>query len=356
MKRILLCLLVFLSVATISCKKENAIEDPAKEGPLKITKLLPLSDNIPYQALGSGKIVFERKYEKGNSSFYVIDVDQKRSTGFMLNSPMTQPTISPKGDKIACALQNSGNENPAWNIYVMNLDGSGCFPANESDQQANFPTWNQDGTKIVYYTSGSDKALFMQSPVENSPDRVELLKFHDTGDPEWSIDPLGGFTVSNTGNLVSVSTSGKPAGLIDIEPFSGKEGVKVLLSPLTDLFFGYDPNARVESPVFSPDGSKIGFIVIYTNPLENSWISVVFSVINPDGSNLISVGGMGGYQPHTLPPFMSLCWSPDATKMLFSIPDGENSCHLYVVNLDGSGYSQVTNQINVFDSNVSWSK
>ena len=348
--------MVFLSVLTISCKKENVTVGPEKEGPFKVTKLLPLSDDIPYQALGSGKILFERTYDQGGSSFYIIDVDNKKSSGFSLGSSITQPCISPSGNKIACALLNSANLKSTWNIYVMNTDGSDCVPAFVSDLPANFPTWNFDGSKIVYYTSGSDARLYMQSPVENASDRVELVKFYDDGDPDWLVKPVGGFTVSPTGKLVSVSTSKKLDGLIDIEPFTGKEGIDVILSPYTDLDF-VSPNFRVESPVFSPDGSRIAFLSIYTNPAEGGWMNVMIDIIDPDGSNLVPVGGMGGYQPHRdLPRYVSLCWSPDGTKVLFAMPDGEKTCHIFVVNLDGSGYSQVTNQMNIFDSNVSWSR
>ena len=79
--------------------------------------------------------------------------------------------------------------------------------------------------------------------------------------------------------------------------------------------------------------------------------------MDPDGSNLVQVGAIGGYQPDArLDRYVSLCWSPDGTKILFAMPDSEETSHLYVVNLDGSGFSQITNQIDVFDSNVSWSR
>jgi hypothetical protein len=91
--------------------------------------------------------------------------------------------------------------------------------------------------------------------------------------------------------------------------------------------------------------------------METSWISLGINSFDPDGTNVVQVSGISGYQPDAhLSRYVLLCWSPDGTKILFAIPDGEKTCHLYVVNLDGSGYSQVTNQINVFDSNVSWSR
>ena len=89
----------------------------------------------------------------------------------------------------------------------MNTDGTNCFPAFKSDQDANYPTWNNNGSKILYYTSNPDGLLYMQSPVENATDRAEIIKFHYPDDPAWEIDPSGGFSSSPAGNLTSVSTS-----------------------------------------------------------------------------------------------------------------------------------------------------
>jgi Tol biopolymer transport system component len=347
--------LIFLCTIQIGCNHADTTVDPAGEDPLAVTTLLPLSDVIPYQQLGSGKIVFERIYDQGTSSFYVIDIDQKISSGFTLNSPMKQPAISPEGDRIACALLNSGNINPVWNIHVMRIDGTECFPVVASEQHSYYPVWNRDGSRLLYYTSYPDGALYMMSPVENSPDRLELVKFYDPGDPDWLIDPLGRFSLSGSNNLVSVSTSDTLDGLIRIAPYMDKEGVSLLLSPYTDLYY-VSPNFSVESPVFSPGGLHIAFITLSTNPLEKNLLSVIVSIIDPDGDNLSSVGAMGSYLPDYSPPYTSLCWSPDGTKILLSMPDSENSSHLYVVNLDGSVGFQVTNQPNIRDCNVSWSK
>lgn len=356
MKNLLIHLSILLVFITFSCSKEDVNDIPDEDSPLKITKLLPLSDNIPYQALGSGKILFERRYDDGESVFYVIDIDKRKSSGFKLKSPITQPSISPSGTQIACSLLNAEDLNPTWNIYVMDLDGSDCFPAFLSDQPASYPTWSNDGSKIIYYTSGSDGRLYMQSPVEDASDRVELTRFRDDDDPEWLINPIGGFTVAPSGELVSVSESEKLFGLIDVVPYAGKTGVSIILSPPTDHYSDIR-SCWFESPVFSPDGMKIAFLEVYTNPMETSWISLGINSMDPDGSNLVQVGAIGGYQPNAqLDRYVSLCWSPDGTKILFAMPDSEETCHLYVVNLDGSGYSQITNQMDVFDSNVSWSR
>ena len=355
MKNILTFLLIFLSILTAGCKKEHVNDTPTDNNPFTVINLLPLSDDIPYSSMGSGKILFERKYYQGGSAFYLIDIDRKSSSGFKMKSLITQPSISPDGTKIACSLRNSADSKPNWNIYIMNTDGSDCFAAFQSDKPAYYPTWNNDGSKIIFYTSGFDGRLFMQSPEKNSSDTVELTKFHYADNPQWTITPSGGFTITPEGNLVGVSKSENPSGIIGIKPYNGESGVSVLVSPSTDLAF-VSPYFQVESPVISPDGSRIAFFSIYSDPAE-SWISLVLYIMNPDGTNVTSVGGIGGYRPTIVDGrYVSLCWSPDGAKILFAFPDGATTSHLYLVNLDGSGSVQVTNQLDSFDFNVSWSR
>lgn len=222
MKRILIFLGLFLSVIMISCRKYTADTTPQDDGPFKVKKMLQLGDNIPWKELGGGKILFERKFSIGLSSLYVIDADKISTSGFVLGSSITEPAISPDGTKITCSLLNSAVSNSAWNIYIMNLDGSCCFPAYVSDQPSYYPTWNKDGSRIIYY------------PASN---------------PEWSIVTDGAFTITPAGKIIGVSTSANPNGIISIDPNAGESGVKVILNSTTDLSF-VSPNFRAESPVF----------------------------------------------------------------------------------------------------------
>lgn len=349
----LILYVLFLIVITISCKKAPPDEVIPDDNPLGIKTLLPLSDDVPYQQLGSGKILFERKFTPNLSAFYVIDADKKKSSGFKMNSQITQPNISPTGNKIACSLLNSGNPKSTWNIYVMNMDGADCYRVSPTDEVANYPVWTKDGSRILYYTSGTEGGLYMVSPVENSSVE-ELIKFHSSTDHDWFIDPTGGFIFSTEGNLVGVSNSGKLCGIIGIKPFLGKDGVTVLVTPKKGI--DYDSSFRVESPVLSPDGLKIAFALVYFNSID-SWIGISLYTMNLDGSNLIQAGGISGYKPSdSRTRCASLCWSPDQTKILFTRTDTEKTCHIYVFKLDGSGYFQVTNQTEVFDCNVSWTR
>jgi len=81
-------------------------------------------------------------------------------------------------------------------------------------------------------------------------------------------------------------------------------------------------------------------------------------VMDADGSNPISLAkleargksGWGGEHKITL------CWSPDGSKIAFTKPDGDLIAHIYMINSDGTGFTQVTSAEGVGDINLSWSR
>lgn len=234
----------------------------------------------------------------------------------------------------------------------MSIDGSNCFPIFHSSDER-YPTWTPDGLKVLFYLSSNHEGpLYMQSPIENETDRVELTKFYYGDDPNWIILPLGGFSISPQEKLVCVSYGGpKTTGILDIVPYVGKSGVSTLL-PFTN-------NRRFESPVFSPDGLKIAFASIETDSLGNHAVSV--KSINPDGTNLTQLVRVKTYNATIswmgYMRLISLCWSPDGTKILFTALTVENGGYnLFVINADGSGLTQVTDNIKAYDYDVSWGR
>jgi Tol biopolymer transport system component len=333
-----------------SCRKHDIIEE---EDPFKVITLTPPTDKIPYEALGGGKILFYRSdYIIGDISINMIDVDKKRTSAFKLNSLMLQPSISPDGSKIVFSLFM--NVTTAYDIYVMNTDGSDCYLVYQSEYQDRYPTWTIDGSKILVFNASRYGPLYMQSPVENTTDRVELTRFYYDDDLSWFIEPSGGFSISPGQKIVCSNLINQIRGLLSIEPYVGKSGVSLLLPTPTDQHF--------ESPAFSPDGSKIAFLVVETDPLKYGWNAVVLKTINPDGSNLSELIRVTPFKTpvdwmhYSRVCDVSLCWSPDGKKILFTYPTEENGCHLFVINSDGTGLTQVTDNIQGYDVDVSWGR
>ena len=342
----IICFLILLAAVLPGCSKYV----PESEDPFRITALAPLKDNIPNAVLGSGKIVFDRCHQNGldRSGFFVIDSDKNTVNGFRLNSQAVEPSISPDGTKIACSFLLMGG-NSGWDIYIMNVDGSNCYRVFQAPYMAEWPTWTPDGSKVIFYVNGTGP-LYMQSPVENATDRVELTKFFYTGDTYYILDPSGGFSMSPGGKLVCVNSYGP---IRSIDPYVGKAGVRTVL-PRTNL-------QNFESPVFSPGGEKIAFLSVEKDSLSG-WKAVSVEIMNPDGTNLTQVGRVKTYQSpvdytnwHRMAN-VSLCWSPDGKKILFTVPTEEYGCHIFVINSDGSGLTQVTDDVKAYDYDVSWSR
>lgn len=323
-----------------------------EEDPLKVYVLDPPIDKIPYDVLGSGKIVFNRihAYNFNSNGFYVLDIDKKTANGFRFSSQATQPSISPDGTRIASSfLLNSVGSSNGWDIYLMNIDGSNCYPIFQSTGMSEFPSWTTDGSKILFYVYGNESPLYIQSPVLNPTDRKELIKFSYSNDPGWMINPLGGFSISPQGLVIFGGCAGDLCGILRIDPYRGKNGVSRLL-PFSD-------SEGVSNPVFSPDGLQIAFMTSGVDSLS-TWVGV--KIMNTDATNINSLCRVRTYkypvQYMGVHRSISICWSPDGTKILFTAPLEEYGYHLFVINTDGTGLTQVTDDVKACDLDVSWSR
>lgn len=339
---------LFISFMLVSCKEK----DPEVTDPLGVIVLAPLNDDIPYKALGSGKIVFDRihPYRFENNGFYVLDIDKKTTSGFRLNSLAREPSISPDGTRIACSLLlSSSSLSVSWDIYLMNTDGSSCYQVSPATGLFEFPSWTTDGSKIMFYNSGTDGALYIQSPVKDATDRQELVKFYYPNFPDWLLSPLGGFSWSPAGTIVLDGCAGGVCGIMGLTPNLGKSGVTSLL-PNND-------SESVGTSVYSPDGLKIAFISSGIDSFS-TWINV--KTMNADATGVISLCRINTFkypvQYQGVRRNIALCWSPDGSKILFTAPLEEYGCHIFVINSDGTGLTQVTKDIKAYDLDVSWSR
>src|SRR3990172_9191121 len=78
-----------------------------------ITILPALTDSIPYDRLGKGKLVFER-IQPSSSATYVLDIDRRASWGVSAHA-INGPSISPDGRTIAFS-------SPTGNFHERSID------------------------------------------------------------------------------------------------------------------------------------------------------------------------------------------------------------------------------------------
>ncbi|HKU74603.1 MAG TPA: carboxypeptidase regulatory-like domain-containing protein, partial [Pyrinomonadaceae bacterium] len=123
-------------------------------------------------------------------------------------------------------------------------------------------------------------------------------------------------------------------------------------TPLTEGVFIRDGN-----PVYSPDGSKIAFDRTILGKTH-------IYIMNADGTNPVAVTSDGPLPNASFHQYPT--WSPDGTRLAFmSDRDGTRKCEIWVININGSGLTKLTTNIQVgtdsfgpvfgWDQNPRWS-
>lgn len=333
----ILLLVISCSIAfNPSCSKPS--EEPY------FSALPPFNDPVPYITLGQGTLVFYRIGPPGNaySGLYIIDIEHDScyniDCGFI-----NAPSVSPNGEMIACSKW--GTDQTAWDIYLMDIDGTNQRDITNLVGNECTPSWTFDCAQLLfsldcfYTTSNFILALYRQSPVPDPDDRVQIIDY-------VLIDPP---SVNNQIGSVSSSVTGRLLVLLSgLYTFDADGSNMHLILPSDE-----NSDHFVYSPAWSPDGSKIA-VLSYK---RNSDIAVV--LFDSDGTNpdtIVSLSATGTCDWLGHDNQISLCWSPDGNQLAFTRPDGlEVGSHIYIIGKDGTGLQQVTFEEGVTDFSISWS-
>ena len=222
------------------------------------------------------------------------------------------PAWSPDGSRIAYYTNRDGN----YEIYTVNVDGSGEQRLTNNEFGDGEMAWSPDGSKIAFSSnrSGSSALYLMNADGSNQALLSEGVLGHA---PAWS--PLEN-TIAFEGRI----EDNNDIFLIDVD---GSSGTRLTANPANDF-----------RPTWSPDGRQIAFSTKRTEKYS-------LFVMNIDGSDLKPLVSEG---THAVSPM----WSPDGKTLLFTkVGDGAS---IYTLDLATGQQKRITAG-SALDNTVSWS-
>jgi TolB protein len=213
----------------------------------------------------------------------------------------------------------------AYDLYVMNADGSDVRRLTNSPIRYINPSWSPDGAYIVFNTEYDNRDIYVmdvQQALRGADDSVQRLTYSpaDDYDPVWSPDGAHiAFTSNRDGNY--------DIYLMDVQAtLQGSDGA--VMQRLT-----YDAGDD-ESPDWSPDGAQIAFVSKRDGSREIYLMDVQHALQGSGDANLrrLTDNDAGDYAP---------AWSPDGAQIVFQ-SGRDHSLEIYVMNSDGSDPRRLT--------------
>lgn len=231
-------------------------------------------------------------------------------------------------------------------VYVINADGSGRTKLTDNPAEDFDPVWSPDGTQIAFRThrDGDEEVYLMNA---DGSDQRNLSNAPDCGDysPAWS--PNGEWIAFMSNR-------------------AGNNNIWVIRPDGSGLRQVTDIPGISEYPTWSPDSRRIAFHCTFGRVLSNGTGDFEICVVNVDGTELIQLTDTEG--ENKLP-----AWSPDGGKLAFQtnrdgwptlpdyVPFGYDpgtfgDSEIFIMNIDGSGQINLTNNPREDDSFPAWSR
>jgi len=323
----------------LSCTKEENENNNSSTPPLPV--LLP--ETIPYENLVQGKLVFERigPFENNYNGVYVIDANTRTSWGIDYGNS-TAPQVSPEGIRIA--FSKYYDSQTIFDIHVMQIDGTQIQNISLISGQDRQPSWTPDGNQLLFWVDAPPNLpLYRQTPAANPPDRMVIRTF--------SLEIDGPFSVSPDLKAVFLWHPEEDDWQIWTMNIHGSTAISVGPALPDGIYY--------HSPVWSPDGTKIAYLTTEEDSSRSVFNSMELFIMDADGRNARSVvkfDGMNAEGVWSGWNDISVCWSPDGSKLAFNKKEGNLSSHIFLINADGTGLTQVTSEPGVTDRSLSWSR
>lgn len=247
---------------------------------------IPANDQYPAWSPGGSRIAFTSGNPPYGSIAFDICVMNPDGTG---RSRLTQgpagigdsgPHWSPDEKRIAFSRHEQGNSE----VYVMNADGSGQRNLTQSPRLDFCRGWSREGKKILFESNRTGNwDIYVMNADGRGQTNLTRNPADDSG-PSWSPD---GRKIAFTRRQQNAS------GEIYMMDADGTNQRRITTNPMWDV-----------SPVWSPDGKMIAFLRLQQSGLW--WFESRYSeiyVMNADGSDQRNITRMRAYT-------MGYAWAP----------------------------------------------
>ena len=246
----------------------------------------------------------------------------------------TAPPLTDHG-QIAFISDRDGN----WEVYVMNVDGSGQTRLTDNPAEEWLPAWSPDGSRIAFVSNrDGDWGLYVMNI-------KDALQGTDGGEPgTLARNPAGDWdpTWSPDGARIAFSSPREGNWEIFVMNLDGSGQANLTGHPANDWL-----------PTWSPDGSHIAFVSDRDGNWEIYVLNVEDALQGTDGSEQTNLS-------HNPADDWVPAWSPDGRYIAFQ-SERDGDWEIYVLGVedalqgtDGSGPTNLT-QHPADDWDPSWS-
>src|SRR3990167_7451530 len=186
----------------------------------------------------------------------------------------------------------------AYDLWIMNNDGSGARQVTDGINVISYPAWNPEGKELAFVSKGDSGHEIVLIDLKTKMQR-HVISIWDTEKPNPMMFPFTKegekeeFTSEEIGKMKKLFPKAK-VGMGGLTPFTKGETVDVPY-PLKDFLYRVDYNAAGDKIIF--ESNRTGNIDIWS--------------VNKDGTELTRITKEDG--PHLNPVF-----SPDNKKIVYA--------------------------------------